>query len=414
MRRVFAYLQLAPYPITIGEAHNTHRARSVHVHQNGAQNLSEVADDRVADALTYARAVPRPWSRAPPRSTFDRVAPSPYRPWSRAHLALLLAAWLHHPCGKSPRFLWQYVAGTAPIVSCTSSLCRISWSWMSCCASEHAAYPMPTPCTSMHTHANVYPCPSICHLTAGASPAFSRNSVSHTTCSLHVRLAGTPSSRCDGTRAPTPRANARARPISSTGQRVYSASSRRAQCAAAQRAARAAGVPTMVGTLIVTATPVMAARSMMAATPMATSVKTCCECAPSAPDLRGGDGRPWIQSKALGLALHIVSRQSSCLRQFLPYGRLGTLSLVGQVRIEQQSTHRSQQSESWRVLALSSPLQNTVYITALQIRVRSSLSRVGHFSSERFTHGRSRPHRPPSVSARLSNVVEEMKVEVVS
>ena len=88
MRRVFAYLQLAPYPITIGEAHNTHRARSVHVHQNGAQNLSEVADDRVADALTYARAVPRPWSRAPPRSAFGCVAPSPV--WEITSLPLAI------------------------------------------------------------------------------------------------------------------------------------------------------------------------------------------------------------------------------------------------------------------------------------------------------------------------------------
>ena len=35
------------------EAHNTHDALSVHVHQSGAQNLSEVSADSLADALSY-------------------------------------------------------------------------------------------------------------------------------------------------------------------------------------------------------------------------------------------------------------------------------------------------------------------------------------------------------------------------
>ena len=53
MRRVFAFLQLKPYAISIQQAHNTHLARSVHVHLDGASNISDVADASVADALNF-------------------------------------------------------------------------------------------------------------------------------------------------------------------------------------------------------------------------------------------------------------------------------------------------------------------------------------------------------------------------
>ena len=54
MRRVAAFLGLRPYEFTIHEAHNTHLARSVHVAQQGASNLSEVATDTVEAALSYS------------------------------------------------------------------------------------------------------------------------------------------------------------------------------------------------------------------------------------------------------------------------------------------------------------------------------------------------------------------------
>jgi hypothetical protein len=41
------------YAITIERAHNTHLARSVHVHQDGASNLSDVASNSLANALPY-------------------------------------------------------------------------------------------------------------------------------------------------------------------------------------------------------------------------------------------------------------------------------------------------------------------------------------------------------------------------
>jgi len=53
MRRVFAFLQLQPFAITIEHAHNTHLARSVHVSIDGASNLSTVAANSLADAISF-------------------------------------------------------------------------------------------------------------------------------------------------------------------------------------------------------------------------------------------------------------------------------------------------------------------------------------------------------------------------
>jgi hypothetical protein len=52
MRRVFSFLSLSRFDISIEQAHNTHLARSVHVSQHGASNLSEIAANSVSDELS--------------------------------------------------------------------------------------------------------------------------------------------------------------------------------------------------------------------------------------------------------------------------------------------------------------------------------------------------------------------------
>ena len=42
MERVADFLQLAPFRFKVTEAHNTHRARSVHVAQKGASSIEQV------------------------------------------------------------------------------------------------------------------------------------------------------------------------------------------------------------------------------------------------------------------------------------------------------------------------------------------------------------------------------------
>ena len=54
MRIVFNFLQLAPFPgLQIQQAHNTHLSRSVHVHLDGASNLSDISTSQVGDTLSY-------------------------------------------------------------------------------------------------------------------------------------------------------------------------------------------------------------------------------------------------------------------------------------------------------------------------------------------------------------------------
>lgn len=53
MRRVFSFLQLAPFTPKVAEAHNTHLSRSVHVQKRGASNLSTVAKHSVSAGLSF-------------------------------------------------------------------------------------------------------------------------------------------------------------------------------------------------------------------------------------------------------------------------------------------------------------------------------------------------------------------------
>jgi len=54
MERVRAFLQLAPFAFELEQAHNTHLSRSVHVQQDGASNLSVVAEQSIESAISYA------------------------------------------------------------------------------------------------------------------------------------------------------------------------------------------------------------------------------------------------------------------------------------------------------------------------------------------------------------------------
>lgn len=53
MKRVFEFLKLAPFDITIEQAHNTHLARSVHVEQDGASDLAEVSAHSLSNEIGF-------------------------------------------------------------------------------------------------------------------------------------------------------------------------------------------------------------------------------------------------------------------------------------------------------------------------------------------------------------------------
>ena len=53
MKRVFEFLKLTKFDITIEQAHNTHLARSVHVEQDGASDLAEVSAHSVSDEISF-------------------------------------------------------------------------------------------------------------------------------------------------------------------------------------------------------------------------------------------------------------------------------------------------------------------------------------------------------------------------
>jgi hypothetical protein len=53
MKRVFDFLKLAPFDITIEQAHNTHLARSVHVEQEGASDLAEVSAHSLSGEIGF-------------------------------------------------------------------------------------------------------------------------------------------------------------------------------------------------------------------------------------------------------------------------------------------------------------------------------------------------------------------------
>ena len=55
MRVVFSFLQLQPFPgLQIQQAHNTHLSRSVHVHLDGASNLSDIGNNQVGSKQAAA------------------------------------------------------------------------------------------------------------------------------------------------------------------------------------------------------------------------------------------------------------------------------------------------------------------------------------------------------------------------